>query len=196
MKLESVHAHLESLALAGHDRSIEYAYVRAYARARTYARCPAWWRHPLAPRAALMAGQWPAGWPGGHGWARFRTRLSLSFDFSRIIFAHAKKWEKGEGEPGNEAKWGEWCVITERREGRCYSHSQRRDLETEGGTMCIYRTNSENERCPYLEQYHYYEIVKDAYYIIKKELRFTSEEHSKYTLICRAHLSACVKFQW
>ena len=42
--------------------------------------------------------------------------------------------------------------------------------------MCIYRMNSENERrCPYLEQYHYYEIVKDAYYIIKKEPRFTSE---------------------
>ena len=41
----------------------------------------------------VMAGQ------GGHGWARFCTRLSLSFDFSRIIFAH----EKGEGEPGNEA---------------------------------------------------------------------------------------------
>ena len=39
----------------------------------------------------------------------------------------------------------------------------------------MYTQNSENERrCPYLEQYHYYEIVKDAY-IIEKEPRFTSE---------------------
>jgi hypothetical protein len=51
--------------------------------------------------AMVMAGQ------GGHGWARFRTRLSLSFDFSCVIFARAKKKffkvRKGEGEPGNEA---------------------------------------------------------------------------------------------
>jgi hypothetical protein len=47
--------------------------------------------------AMAMAGQ------GGHGWARFRTRLSLSFDFSRVIFARAKKVIKGEWEPGNEA---------------------------------------------------------------------------------------------
>ena len=41
------------------------------------------------------------GWPR---WARFRTRLSHSFDFSRVIFARAKikKGRKGEGEPGNK----------------------------------------------------------------------------------------------
>jgi hypothetical protein len=38
-----------------------------------------------------------------HGWARFRIRLSLSFDFSRAVFTRAKKVKKGEGEPGNEA---------------------------------------------------------------------------------------------
>ena len=51
----------------------------------------------VAAMIMVMTGQ------GGHGWARFRTRLSLSFDFSRVIFAREKKVRKGEGEPGNEA---------------------------------------------------------------------------------------------
>ena len=37
---------------------------------------------------------------GDHGWVRFRSRLSLSFDFSHVIFACEKKREK---ERGNEA---------------------------------------------------------------------------------------------
>ena len=43
-----------------------------------------------------MAGQ------GGHRWTEFRTRLSLSFNFSHIICTH-ENVRKGEGEPGNEA---------------------------------------------------------------------------------------------
>ena len=48
----------------------------------------------VAAMIMVMAGQ------GGHGWARFRTRLSLSFDFSRVIFAREKKWEKERGSLG------------------------------------------------------------------------------------------------
>ena len=52
----------------------------------------------VADMIMVMAGQ------GGHGWTWFHTRLSLSFDFSRVIFAR-KKVRKGEGEPGNEATY-------------------------------------------------------------------------------------------
>ena len=39
----------------------------------------------------------------GHGWAQFRTRLSLSFNFSHTIFCTGELYRNGEGEPGNEA---------------------------------------------------------------------------------------------
>ena len=38
-------------------------------------------------------------------YASLVPRLSLSFDFSRIKFARAKKVRKGEGEPGDEASF-------------------------------------------------------------------------------------------
>ena len=50
----------------------------------------------VAAMIMVMAGQ------GGHGWARFRTRLSLS-DFSRVNIRAQKKSEKRRREPGNEA---------------------------------------------------------------------------------------------
>ena len=57
------------------------------------------WPHGRHDHAWPMIGQ------GGHGWARFRTRLSLSFDFSRIIFARLKnkRSEKRERERERES---------------------------------------------------------------------------------------------